>query len=190
MAIVPLSAVVAQLMSFSTVAARQVPGSWPEALWLTYVGGAVGIRLSIGRAADRIRPGRLVFPVFLALIFATISAALADTTRGFMLSGLFGGLGHGLGFPVLTSQLMARTPVRQRGAAMAILTGFWEVAALLFMPLFGAIGDAWGTQTMFGASTLLSVACLFAWGALEMNNQPALRDGNAEYLPSRPADRR
>ncbi len=158
---------VAVFLSFATVAAEQRGMANAGAVWLTYVGGAAFVRLFGGRLPDRLGPSNLVAPAIAAYAVGMLVLAWAEAPAAFLVAGLLGGLGHGYGFPVLVSQVVSRTPQRQRGTAMAMFTGLFDLTALTFNPAFG-IAASW---IDFGAAfTLAAGTCLIGlvlWVVLE-----------------------
>lgn len=161
--IIALAALAATFMAFATVtaAARGVPR--PAALWFTYAGGAVAVRLLFSGVTARVSPRRLVPIAFVAFTAAALLAAVAQSGSAFLAAGLFAGLGHGVGFPLLTSAAVTDTPAPLRGAAMATLTGFWDLSSLVLTPAFGLVSDLFSDAAMFaalaGLAALTAVVC-------------------------------
>lgn len=166
-AITALGAIVAVFQSFSTVVAENRAVERPGAIWLFYAFGATFVRATGGRLPDRIGPARLITPAFLSYAIAAIIAANGSSFAAFCTAGLFAGVGHGIGFPVITSQVVSRTPEHLRGSSLATLTALWEIASLAFTPLFGAIADAHGDKTMFYAAAGMIASSLLIWWPLE-----------------------
>ncbi len=161
------ASLVSMYMAFSTVAAESRGIARPALLWLTYGGGAVGVRLFGARLPDRVGATRLVAPSLVLYIAAVLVAAAADSLGGMLLSGLLAGLGHGYCFPVIASQVVGRSPARIRGSALAMFTALWEVAAVSFTPLYGLVSDAFGDELMFSAAAGWAVEGLLTWGEME-----------------------
>ena len=149
--VVALAALAATFMAFATVTAQSRGIARPAALWFTYAGGAAAVRLVFSGVAARIAPRRLVPVAFVSFTAAALLAAVAQGELTFLAAGLFAGLGHGVGFPLLTSAAVTDTPPPLRGAGMATLTGFWELSTLVLTPVFGLISDLYSDATMFFA---------------------------------------
>lgn len=169
------SGLVGLFFSFSTVVAERRGVDFPTALWFAYAGGAASVRLIGARLPEQLGPSNMVVPALGLYIVACFTAASADGAQGFLLAGLLAGMGHGYCFPVLTSQVVSRTPSRYRGSALSLFTALWGLCALALTPLGGAIADAWGDGVMF---TLAAGSALFAigpWVALEhaLGGEPA-----------------
>ena len=56
-----------------------------------------------------------------------------------LVAGLLAGVAHGYAFPVITSQVVARSPAALTGTALAVFTGLWELSDLILAPTFGAV---------------------------------------------------
>lgn len=167
LATIALAGFAASFMTYVTVvaAARDVPN--PSSLWFAYAGGAALVRLGFGGVAERMGPSRLVAPAFIIFCAAGVAAATAESSTAFFAAGLLAGLGHGVGFPVITSLAVSRTPEHLRGAGMATLTGFWELSTLTLTPMFGLISDHVGDREMFFALASLALGTALTWGPLE-----------------------
>ena len=153
----------AALLTFTTVTAARRGVDQPAGFWLTYVVGATAVRLIGGSLPDRLGSRNLVAPAVAAFCVATLVAAGAESSRGFLAAGLIGGVGHGYAFPVLVSQVVERTPASLRGSAVAMFTALAEVSTLVLTPLFGHIGDRYDDATMFAAAAVTGVAGLGMW---------------------------
>lgn len=166
-AVIAFSTLASCFMAFSTVAAEHRGIASPAALWFAYAGGAVAVRLVFGPLADRVGPGRLVPPAFASFAVGCLGIALAESDLAFLAAGFFAGLGHGVGFPVLTSQAVTRTPEVLRGSGLATLTGFWELSALLATPAFGLLADLGSDRAQFSVLAAVAVLGAACWGPLE-----------------------
>ncbi len=171
-ACVALAAFAASFMAYVTVVAGDRGVQNPSALWFAYAGGAALVRVAFGGRVEKIGPSRLVAPAFMLFVGAGLAAALADTGPAFMVAGLLGGLGHGIGFPVITSLAVTRTPDHIRGAGMSTLTGFWELSSLTLTPFFGLLSDHFGDRVLFYALAGLAGAAVILWGPLERHHRP------------------
>ena len=82
--------------------------------------------------------------------------AVVEKREPLLVAGLFAGIGHGVGFPLLTSAAVTDTPAHLRGAGMAALTAFWDLSSLVLTPLFGLVSDALSDAAMFAALAVLA----------------------------------
>lgn len=166
---------VAVFMSFATVAAEARGIAAPAMVWGTYAGGAVLVRLFGAKLPERLglfRVGSVSLFLYAAGVWV---AADAQTGAAFAVAGLLGGIGHGYCFPVITSQVVTRSPLALRGVAMASFTGLWEAARLVVAPGFGAIADAQGDAAMLRIAAVTGVAGLVVWGLLERGQGSTVR---------------
>jgi MFS family permease len=176
------SGLVAVFMTFATVTAERRGIDRPASLWLTYALGAVAVRAFGARLPDRIGPANLVAPAMAFYLAGCMVAAEASSLGGFFLAGLLAGVGHGYLFPVLTSQVVSRTPERFRGSALATFTALWGISELAISPLFGAVADAYGDGAMFYLAVAFGLTNLVLWLALEhrFGGTPAISGGNTD----------
>lgn len=162
-----LAGLVSVFMAFATVTAENRGVASAAIMWVTYAGGAILIRLAGSVLLDRIGAVRLVPASLLVYAAAFGTSALADSLGGFLFGAMLAGLGHGLGFPVLASQVVGRVPEHLRGSGVAALTALWEIGALVLTPIFGLIADASSDAVLFYAGAAFSGVCLALWWPLE-----------------------
>ncbi|MFT5683510.1 MAG: MFS family permease [Myxococcota bacterium] len=167
LATVIFSGMVGLFMAFVTVVAQQRGVSFPTGMWLTYAGGAAAVRLIGARLPDRVGPTNMVVPSLASYVLALFVATGADSSGGFLLAGLLAGVGHGYCFPVLTSQVIGRTPDAYRGSAMSLFTALWGLSTLIFNPLAGLLADAWGDGAMFTVAAGMAILTMVLWTAME-----------------------
>ena len=167
MATCVFAGLVAIFMSFVTVVAedRGIPA--PASVWATYAGGAILVRLVGARLPERLGLFRVGSTSLLLYACGVATAAIAHTPLAFAVAGLLGGIGHGYCFPVLTAQVVTRSPMVVRGIAMALFTGLWELARLLSAPSFGALADRLGDERMLQTAAACGLVGIGAWAALE-----------------------
>jgi MFS family permease len=165
-ATVALSGLVSTFMAFATITADHRGIATPALLWLTYAGGAIAIRVTgsalLGRLGSRLVPISLI-----VFVCAFSTTALAGSLPAFLFGALLAGFGHGLGFPVLASQVVTRTPEHLRGSGVSALTALWDLAALLVTPLFGLIADLTSDAVLFCGGAAFAAFCLAVWWPLE-----------------------
>jgi len=161
------SGLVAVFFSFTTVTAQDRGIESPTHIWYMYALGAAVIRISGAKMLDRIGPSNLVAPALACYVGSVLAAASAEFYPGILLAGSLAGLGHGICFPILTSQVVGRTPEHHRGSAMAMFTAIWSLSGLLMPPLFGAIADRYDDTLMFLLAAMWATIALGGWAALE-----------------------
>ena len=158
LASITFSGLVGIFMTFATVTAEGRGIDRPSTLWLSYALGAVVVRLLGARLPDRVGPSKIVPPALGLYIAALWLTATAHTFGAFLLAAALAGIGHGYCFPVLSSQVVTRTPAAFRGSAMSMFTALWGLSELVLCPTFGAIADRFGDGTMF------RIASVFGYG--------------------------
>jgi len=157
-------------MSFATVIAQKNGVLMPTALWFTYAGGAVIVRIFGARLPDRVGPARIVAPALASYASAFLIASHSTGDLGFLFSGLMAGVGHGYCFPVLTSLVVSRIADAHRGSGIAMFTALWGLSALVFNPLFGRIADETSDQMMFWIAAGMATTSLLPWTVLERHH--------------------
>jgi predicted MFS family arabinose efflux permease len=117
--------------------------------FLVYGGVAIAVRLASNRRLDAVPQLPLIGAAVAA--YAAGFLALAGASSGLVLAGaaMLLGLGHGLLFPVLTSQVVSRARPSERGSAMAIFTSLFDLAVLTAAPAVGLVIDWRGYGTAF-----------------------------------------
>ena len=158
---------VAVFMSFVTVAGEARNVGNPAAVWFAYAGGAAFVRLFAAKLPERVGPTQVGIFSLALYSLGFVIAADAVTTWGFVAAGVFAGIGHGYCFPVLSGQVVTRSPIALRGVALAAFMGLWEVARLLLAPSFGALADMTGDGTMMRAAALTGVVGVVLWFVLD-----------------------
>ena len=161
------SGVVAVFMTFATVSADKRGLPTPTIMWVGYPLAAASVRLLGARLPDRVGPHNVVAPAMASYAFALIVAASAQTTTGFLVAGLLGGIGHGYCFPVLIGQVVSRVPEQHRGSGLAMFTALWGLSEVALPPLAGAFADGFGDSAMFTLTALVVGVAVAAWAALE-----------------------
>jgi MFS family permease len=167
LATVVFAGLVAVFMTFATVvaAARGVENA--PVLWLTYALGAVMVRAFGARLPDRVGPANILAPALGLYIGAMLLAAHAGSLSDFLVAALLAGIGHGYCFPVLTSQVVSRSPDTFRGTALTLFTTLWALSELIITPALGAVADRFGDATMFHGAAIAGISSLAFWAVLE-----------------------
>jgi predicted MFS family arabinose efflux permease len=119
------------------------------AFFLVYGGTAIAVRLLSSGRFDLMRQRPLVSVALLSYSVGFLVLAASDSSFVMAGAGGFLGLGHGLLFPVLTSQVVTRSRDAERGSAMAIFTSLFDLAVLTAAPTVGFIIDSKGYSTAF-----------------------------------------
>lgn len=175
LATVAFSGLVAIFMAFATVAAQRRGVTNPAMLWLTYAAGACVVRVVGAKLPERIGPSRVLVAAMACYISGVAAAAMASSSSGFLLAGGLAGLGHGYCFPILTAQVVGRSPDALRGSAMSMFTALWEVSKLFLAPCFGLVADLSSDAVMFGVAAVVAGVAMMYWDRLERPITAAIR---------------
>jgi predicted MFS family arabinose efflux permease len=99
----------------------------------------------------------------MALGFVVLASATGAGAVG--VAGVLCGAGHGYAFPIVMGMVVSRAARADRGSAMAIFTGLFDVGALLGGPAFGAIIRFGSYSSMFlsAAGWMLVGGLLYAF---------------------------
>jgi MFS family permease len=117
-----------------------------------YAGIAIVVRLFFGWLPDRVGAVRVLIPALAILATGFTMLAGATTPSEVMTAGMLCGLGHGYTFPILFGLVVTRSREAERGAAMALYTGLFDVGVLLGGPSLGFIIDHSGYSAMFATA--------------------------------------
>jgi predicted MFS family arabinose efflux permease len=71
-----------------------------------------------------------------------------------ILAGFVMGSAHGIAFPLLSSEVVNRARIAERGSAMAIFTSIFDIALLIGAPIVGFLIDGFGYSVGFSAAGL------------------------------------
>jgi predicted MFS family arabinose efflux permease len=74
-------------------------------------------------------------------------------------------------FPILYSLLVSRAAAAERGAAMAIFTGLFDVGTLLGGPMLGLTIGLGGYRVMFSTAAVVLVAGAFVFARWERRRE-------------------
>ncbi len=167
MATTGFGGLIAVFMTFAAVSAEHRAIENVPSLWLTYVLGAVSVRIVGGRLPDIVGPSNMIAPAIGLYIASMLLLTMASSFNEFLLTFLLAGLGHGYCFPLLSSQVVGRMPDTFRGSGMAFFTALWSITNFVFTPVFGAIADRYGDAAMFVSTALFGIIVLTIWLILE-----------------------
>lgn len=130
----------------------------------TYALVAVGLRLALSWLPDRVGAKRVLFVSFGALASGLAILGASSGGTGLLIAGALCGMGHGFVFPILYALTIDRAKPENRGSAMALYTGLFDVAAFLGAPTLGWLIQGAGYQAMWftSAAIVAGGAALFA----------------------------
>ncbi len=151
------------------------------AFFLAYGGIAIVVRLSTSSMLDRLPQVPVLVGSVAVYGVGLGGVAVAGSGGELAAAAMLLGAGHGLLFPVLTAQVVARARDSERGSAMAIFTSLFDLAVLSAAPAVGAAIDWQGYTTAFNAVAVFVLVGLVVYVAWER----ALGE-----TPHRPIERR
>lgn len=111
---------------------------------------AVVTRVGGGRMYDRIPHRPLLVGAISAYGLGVGLMATAQVVPVLVLAAATAGMAHGAAFPILSSQVVNRARVNERGSAMATFTAIFDIALLLGAPTVGFVIEAFGYLAAFG----------------------------------------
>lgn len=142
------------------------------AFFLVYGGVAIAVRVLSSSGFDRIPQLPLISGAVGAYGAGFLVLAGSSTGAEIAVAGALLGLGHGLLFPVLTSQVVIRARATERGSAMAIFTSLFDLAVLAAAPVVGVVIDWRGYATAFaGLGVFVGIGLLIyvLWDRSELD---------------------
>jgi predicted MFS family arabinose efflux permease len=110
---------------------------------------AVVTRIVGGRSYDRIPARSIVVVAIGAYGAALLVLGQAESILPFVIAAAVSGSAHGAVFPVLSSSVVHRARLSERGSAMSIFTSIFDVALLLSAPLFGNLVENFSYTAAF-----------------------------------------
>jgi MFS family permease len=158
-----------------------------------YAGTAIGLRLFAAWLPDRIGPKRVLYPALVSMALGFVVLASASGSGAVAVAGVLCGAGHGYAFPIVMGMVVSRATEADRGSAMAIFTGLFDVGALLGGPAFGAVIRFGSYASMFltAAFWMLAGGLIYAvWDRSNPVEPPAGRRrrlGGTSMIPGESA---
>jgi MFS family permease len=140
-----------------------------------YAVTAMLLRLAFGWLPERVGRKPVLYPAIGAMSLGFVILATATGSPAFAAAGVLCGIGHGFGFPILSSYVVERATVGDRGSSMALFTALFDLGQLAAGPILGAVIVAAGYSAMFmvSAGLLVGVTVLFAFWDRATHRYPA-----------------
>ena len=110
---------------------------------------AVITRIVGGRRYDRVPHRALLVSAVTFYGLGLVVMAVAQTAPMLVLAAVASGTAHGAAFPILSSQVVTRARVAERGSAMSIFTSIFDVAILFGTPVVGFLIEGLGYLVAF-----------------------------------------
>ncbi len=114
-----------------------------------YSATAIGLRLFAAWLPDRAGPKRVLYPALGSMVLGFVVLAAASGPGAVAVAGVLCGAGHGYAFPIVMGLVVSRAAEADRGSAMAVFTGLFDVGVLLGGPAFGAVIRFGSYSSMF-----------------------------------------
>ena len=115
---------------------------------------AAATRIAGGRNYDRLPHRPLLVSSTIAYGAGLGLFALAESPVVFVLAAGLAGAAHGIAFPLLSSEVVNRARVAERGSAMTTFTSIFDVALLLGAPAVGFLIEGLNYAVGFGAAAV------------------------------------
>ncbi len=126
----------------------------------TYAAVAIMVRLFGSARIDRIGLVRMLAVAGTFVGFQFLVLGVTASVAGLLVAAVLGGLGHGFLFPLITTSLVNRTRLEERGTALAIFSGLIDMVYLLGAPAVGVLIVASGYPTTFSTVAIVILAGL------------------------------
>jgi predicted MFS family arabinose efflux permease len=121
----------------------------------TYSSVAVFIRIFGARLPQQLGE-KLVLTISLGcLAVGIILIVHLPTTWGLMITGMLCGIGHGYGFPILSSIIIEAADAETRGIVVTFYTLLFDVGFLIGAPMWGLLISLGGYDMMFTAAAMV-----------------------------------
>jgi predicted MFS family arabinose efflux permease len=141
----------AGVLTFGVLFLQAHAAPTPSLLLRAFVAGVIGVRVVVGGLPARLGPGRTAALCAAAQSAGTVLvAALPESPVAVLLGGAVAGVGFGLSFPSIALDALERAPAGDRGAAIGIVSAFFDVGMSAAGPILGAIADRVGYAAAFG----------------------------------------
>ncbi len=150
-------------LTFASLYGREVGVEDVALLFTAASGTIVVVRLVAGHVPDRVGPIRAGSGALMMTFAATLVLAFWQTPTGAFAGAVVLACGMSLQSPSFIPLAIVGVPHRERGAAMATFTGFYDIAGAVIGPVIGLIVAGFSYQAAFlftGAMALVSLALL------------------------------
>ncbi|MBK6921827.1 MAG: MFS transporter [Deltaproteobacteria bacterium] len=128
-----------------------------------YTVAAIVLRLGFGRLPDRFGARPTLLPALACTAIAVALLAEADSNLDVVLAGVFGGIGHGYAFPILSAMVVDRALPAERGAALSTFTALFDLGLVVGGPLFGLVLELSDYRVMYWLAGALTVAAMIGF---------------------------
>lgn len=127
---------------------------------------AVLLRILGSWVPDKVGLKRILFPALTSMAIGLVVLAFASAAWEVAVAGVLCGAGHGYAFPIMYGLVVSRARPAERGVAMSVFTGLFDVALLVGGPVLGAVIRYGGYREMFlfaAGLMVIGVAVFWVW---------------------------
>lgn len=135
--------------------------------FLAYGGVASAVRIVGSGRYDLFDPRQLLIGSLLIYAVGLGTLAGAGTVSAFVAAAVLCGFGHGVLFPVITSQVVVRARQSERGSALSAFMALFDLGLTVMAPITGRIIDVAGYTWGFGTVAAAVVIGAIAYGIWE-----------------------
>ena len=129
--------------------------------FMAYAIAAIGVRLIGGDWPDRYGPKLALVMALLALSFGILLLVLMPNRGGFIVSGIFCGMGHGFLVPILSVFVIGRGGESFRGGFITLYTMVFDAGFLIGSLLLGWIVKEFNYTVIYITSATLILISVF-----------------------------
>lgn len=135
-------------------------------LFFAVYGGAAAVtRIFGGSRYDRIPHRPLVVMSISLYGVGLLVMAVAQSVPLLVVAAASAGTAHGAAFPILSSQVVNRARVSERGSAVATFTSIFDIALLLGAPAVGLLIDSFDYLVAFSTAGVVLIVGSVAYAA-------------------------
>lgn len=139
------------VVTFGVLFLRATGVGSPGLLLQAFVGGVIGVRVLVGGLPARLGPARTAAFCAAAQTAGTaLVAAFPGAAAVVITGGVIAGAGFGLSFPSIALDALEKASPGDRGAAIGIVSAFFDVGLAASGVVLGAIADRAGYAASFG----------------------------------------
>jgi predicted MFS family arabinose efflux permease len=123
-------------------------------------------RIAGGQMYDRVSHRPLLVGAIAAYGVGLVFMGMAQHVAMMVLAAIVTGTAHGAAFPILSSEVVNRARVSERGSAMATFTSIFDIALLAGAPSVGFIIEGFGYLAAFttaGVALILGAVAYRVW---------------------------
>lgn len=135
-------------------------------LFFAVYGASAAITRILGGSRYDVMPHRRVLVVAVSFFGAgLIVMGFAQSVPVLVVASFVMGSAHGTAFPLLSSEVVNRARIAERGSAMAIFTSIFDIALLIGAPIVGFLIDGFDYLVGFSAAGIALIVGSLVYGA-------------------------